>query len=39
MFNQVDVTLQGNTVVSTTNHYGYKAYIQTLLKYGYEAKI
>ena len=38
LFSQVDVTLQGKTVVSTTNHYNYKAYIQTLLKYGSEAK-
>ncbi|XP_033758251.1 uncharacterized protein F54H12.2-like [Pecten maximus] len=38
LFTQVDVTLQGKTVVSTTNHYAYKAYLQTLLKYGKDAK-
>lgn len=38
LFSQVDVTLQGKSVVSTTNHYAYKAYIQSLLKYGAGAK-
>jgi len=38
LFNQVDVALQGKTVVSTTKYYAYKAYIQTLLKYGSDAK-
>ncbi|XP_033725179.1 uncharacterized protein F54H12.2-like [Pecten maximus] len=38
LFSQVDVTLQGRTVVSTTSNYAYKAYIQTLLKYGTDAK-
>ncbi|XP_033761501.1 uncharacterized protein F54H12.2-like [Pecten maximus] len=39
LFSQVDVTLQGRTVVSTTTNYAYKAYIQTLLKYGKDAKV
>ena len=38
LFHQVDVSLNGKTVVSTTNHYAYKAYIQCLLRYGKEAK-
>ena len=38
LFSQVDVSLQGKPIVSTTNHYAYKAYIQTLLQYGYDAK-
>lgn len=38
MFSQVDVTMQGKLITSTTNHYPYKAMIQTLLSYGTEAK-
>ncbi|XP_021357788.1 uncharacterized protein F54H12.2-like [Mizuhopecten yessoensis] len=38
LFSQVDVTLQGRTVISTTANYAYKAYIQTLLKDGNGAK-
>ncbi|XP_033725176.1 uncharacterized protein F54H12.2-like [Pecten maximus] len=38
LFSQVDVTLQGRTIVSTTTNYAYRAYIQTLLKYGNDAK-
>ena len=38
LFSNLDISLQGKTVVSTTNHYAYKAYIQTLLQYGYDAK-
>ena len=38
MFSQVEVTMQGKLVTSTTSHYPYKAMIQTLLSYGDEAK-
>ena len=38
MFSQVDVTMQGKLVTSTTSHYPYKAMIQTLLSYGNAAK-
>jgi len=38
MFSQVEVTMQGKLVTSTTSHYPYKAMIQTLLSYGNEAK-
>jgi hypothetical protein len=38
MFYQVEVTMQGKHVTSTTNHYPYKAMIQTLLSYSNEAK-
>ncbi|KAJ8307849.1 hypothetical protein KUTeg_014632 [Tegillarca granosa] len=39
MFSQCDVTLQGKSITSTTSHYPYKAMIQTLLKYGNQAKM
>ena len=38
LFDQVDVTLQGKFITSSTGNYPYKAYIQTLLKYGNDAK-
>lgn len=38
MFSQIDVTMQGRLVASTTNHYPYKAMIQTLLSNGGGAK-
>ncbi|XP_071177997.1 uncharacterized protein F54H12.2-like [Mytilus edulis] len=38
MFSQVEVAMQGKLVSSTTNHYPYKAMIQTLLTYGSESK-
>lgn len=38
MFSQVEVTMQGKLVSSTTSHYPYKAMIQTLLSYGSCAK-
>ncbi|KAJ8307958.1 hypothetical protein KUTeg_014488 [Tegillarca granosa] len=38
LFSQVDLTLQSKTVTSTTNHYPYKAIIQSLLCYGSGAK-
>ncbi|MES9902423.1 MAG: hypothetical protein ABW168_07040 [Sedimenticola sp.] len=38
LFSQVDIAMQGKMITSTTGHYPYKAYIQTLMKYGYDAK-
>lgn len=38
LFSQVDVTLQGKSVTSTTNHYPYKCIFETLLSYESEAK-
>lgn len=38
LFSQVDVMLNGRLVTATTSNYNYKAYIQTLLKYGDDAK-
>ncbi|MES9902023.1 MAG: hypothetical protein ABW168_04985 [Sedimenticola sp.] len=38
LFSQVDVAMQGKIITNTTGHYAYKAYIQTLLKYGSDAK-
>lgn len=38
LFDQVDVTLQGKFITSSTGNYPYKAYIQTLLNYGNDAK-
>ena len=38
LFEQVDATLQGKFITSATGHYPYKAMIQTLLKYGSDAK-
>ena len=38
LFEQVDVTIQGKFITSATGHYPYKAMIQTLLKYGNDAK-
>lgn len=38
MFSQVDVTMQGKLITSATNHYPYKAMMQTLLSYGTDAK-
>ena len=39
LFEQVDVTIQDKFITSATGHYPYKAMIQTLLKYGNDAKI
>lgn len=36
--NQVDVTMQGKLITSTTSHYPYKAMMQTWLSYGTDAK-
>ena len=38
LFDQVDVTIQGKFITSSTGNYPYKAYLQTLLKYGNDAK-
>ncbi|XP_041362090.1 uncharacterized protein F54H12.2-like [Gigantopelta aegis] len=38
LWSQVAVYLQGQLVSSANNHYPYKAYIQTLLNYGEDAK-
>ncbi|XP_041350764.1 uncharacterized protein F54H12.2-like [Gigantopelta aegis] len=38
LWSQVAVYLQGQLVSSANNHYPYKAYIQTLLKYGADTK-
>ncbi|CAC5384277.1 unnamed protein product [Mytilus coruscus] len=38
IFSQVDIALQNKLVSSSTSHYNYKSYIQTLLSYGSEAK-
>lgn len=38
LFDQVDVTIQGKFITSSTGNYAYKAYLQTLLKYGKDAQ-
>lgn len=38
LFSQVDVSLNGTLVSSSTNTYAYRAYIETLLSYGPAAK-
>ena len=38
LFAQVDVSLNGSLVTSSMNTYAYRAYIETLLSYGVEAK-
>ena len=38
LFSQVDVTLNGTLVTPSTNTYPYRAYIETLLSHGAEAK-
>lgn len=38
MFSQVEVTMQGKLITSSTSHYPYKSMIQTLLSYGGGAK-
>lgn len=38
LFNQVDISLNGTLITSSTNTYGYRAYIETLLSYGSDAK-
>ena len=39
LFSQVDVYLNGTLVTPSTNTYEYRAYIETLLSYGTDAKI
>ena len=39
LFEQIDVTLQGKLVSTSTNHYPYKAYLLKLLTFGREAKL
>ena len=38
LFSQVDVTLNGTLITSSTNTYAYRAYIESLLSYGPAAK-
>jgi hypothetical protein len=38
LFSQVDVSLNGTLITSSTNTYAYRAYIETLLSYGSDAK-
>ena len=38
LFSQVDVSLNGTLITSSTNTYAYRAYIETLLSYGGDAK-
>ena len=38
LFSQVDVSLNGTLVTPSTNTYAYRAYIETLLSHGVEAK-
>ena len=39
LFGQVDVYLNGTLVTPSTNTYAYRAYIETLLSYGTDAKV
>lgn len=38
LFSQVDISLNGTLITSSTNTYAYRAYIETLLSYGNDAK-
>nr|KAG5708770.1 hypothetical protein BaRGS_031924 [Batillaria attramentaria] len=38
LFSEVDITLNGTQVTTTTNTYPYRAYLETLLNYGEDAK-
>lgn len=38
LFSQVDISLNGTLITSSTNTYAYRAYIETLLSYGSDAK-
>ena len=38
MFSQVDISLNGTLITSSTNTYPYRAMIETLLSYGHDAK-
>lgn len=38
LFSQIDVSIQGKALSTTSGYYPYKSYIQTLLRYGSDAK-
>ena len=38
LFSQIDVSIQGKALSTTSGYYPYKAYIQTLLRFGSDAK-
>ena len=38
LFSQLDVSLNGTLITSSTNTYAYRSYIETLLSYGVDAK-
>ena len=38
LFSQVDISLNGTLITSSTNNYPYRAMIETLLSYGMDAK-
>lgn len=38
LFSQIDVSIQGKSLSTTSGYYPYKAYIQTLLRFGSDAK-
>ena len=38
LFSQIDVSIQGKALSTTSGYYPYKAYIQSLLRYGSDAK-
>jgi len=38
LFSQIDVSIQGKAFATTSGYYPYKAYIQTMLRYGSDAK-
>lgn len=38
LFSEIDVKLNGTLITSSNNTYPYRAYIETLLSYGYDAK-
>ena len=38
LFSQVDISLNGTLITSSTNTYPYWAMLETLLSYGYDAK-
>jgi hypothetical protein len=39
LFSQVDISLDGTLITSSTKTYAYGAYIETLLSYGSDAKV
>ena len=38
LFSQIDVSLNGTLITSSTNTYAYRAYVETVLSYGYDAE-